>query len=67
MTSCYQDHLKQKHANIYVHACQISNLKHAEEPTSAESSERAPFTLEMFYHLLMKWIVVDDQVSIPPS
>ena len=63
MTSCYREHLKQKHSKIYEETRRILNLKHADELTGASSPECAPFKLEMFYHLLMKWVVADDQVS----
>jgi hypothetical protein len=63
MTSCYREHLRQKHSKIYEETSRILNLKHADESAStSRSPERVPFTLETFYHLLMKWVVVDDQV-----
>ncbi|KAF5372361.1 hypothetical protein D9615_009320 [Tricholomella constricta] len=63
MTSCYRAHLKNKHLNDYEAVIERLGLKHStnDRPASGTMPEHGPFSLETFYLLLMKWIVVDDQ------
>lgn len=63
MTGCYRRHLQNNHQNEWVETCKSGNLKLLSLSSSnMQSSRQIPFTLEMFYHLLLKWIAVDDQV-----
>ena len=66
MTRTYCTHLRNHHLLVYEETCLIKGLKHSESiGTDIESfGEQGPqpFTQGMFYHLLMKWIIVDDQV-----
>lgn len=63
MTSCYRRHLKENHLDDWVAECIAKQLKNSEKLKETQTeAERVPFTQEMFKHLLMKWIAVDDQV-----
>jgi hypothetical protein len=60
MTPTYRNHLH-KHGHWWKEVCMVMRLKKAEEDSGKPIQHQA-FTVDMFYHLLMKWIAVDDQV-----
>jgi len=63
MTTCYRRHLQGYHKEEWAEVCKSGNLKQSQALLSSDAqSAWIPFTLEMFYHLLLKWIAVDDQV-----
>ncbi|KAG9309391.1 hypothetical protein JVU11DRAFT_10643 [Chiua virens] len=60
MTTCYRTYLKTKHPEEYKQAINEHGLKiHELEDIGGLIQE--PFTVPMFHHLLMKWVVEDDQ------
>lgn len=67
MTSCYCGHMKRNHNKEYEQAIVKHGLKEQDDEGlgggKAQPEGCVPFTIEMFHHLLMKWIVADDQVS----
>lgn len=49
----------------YERAIAKFGLKEQEiEGDQGDAQEHLPFSVEMFHHLLMKWIVADDQVRL---
>jgi len=60
MTPTYRNHLH-KHGHQWKEVCVAMRLKKAEED-SGKQIQRQAFMVDMFYHLLMKWVAVDDQV-----
>ncbi|KAG1762008.1 hypothetical protein EDD22DRAFT_847325 [Suillus occidentalis] len=62
MTSCDRQHLKENHLEDWVTECIAEQLKNSEKLKEMQTeTEHVLFTEEMFKHLLMKWIAVDDQ------
>jgi len=61
MTSCYRRHLQGYHEEEWSEGCKSENLKPSQSLPS-KGTKQAPFTVEGFHHLLLKWIAVDDQV-----
>ncbi|KAH0825679.1 hypothetical protein J3R83DRAFT_10906, partial [Lanmaoa asiatica] len=60
MTTCYRTHLKTKHPEEYERAISEHGLKvHELEDIGRLTQE--PFMVPAFHHLLMKWVVEDDQ------
>ncbi|KAG2055138.1 hypothetical protein BDR06DRAFT_1046210 [Suillus hirtellus] len=59
MTPTCRNHLH-KHGQHWKEICAIMRLKNGDK-NSGKQIQQAKFTIEMFYHLLLKWIAVDDQ------
>ena len=67
MTSTYRSHLKNHHGPIYEQVCVVKNLKNASRIGHVAGNIKdmpLKFTEAAFYHLLMRWIIVDDQVRV---
>lgn len=64
MTSCYRRHFQGYHEEEWSEACKSEKLKPSWQslPSKDAGGRQAPFTVERFHHLLLKWIAVDDQV-----
>lgn len=70
VTTTLRTHLKQQHGEEYERIASALKLKHADNsthPTLSVSRPHGPFELEEWIKLLIKWIVVDDQVCYPIS
>jgi hypothetical protein len=61
MTPTCRNHLS-KHGQRWKEICAIMGLKLKDEEESAGKIQPVAFMVEMFYHLLTKWVAVDDQV-----
>ena len=66
MTATYRKHLTKYHYLIYDATVKVEKLKQSKAPIKSENNTttgpRAPFELNVFKDLLVRWIVVDDQV-----
>ena len=64
MTSCYHHHFQGYNEEEWSKACKSENLELSWQslPSKDASGRQAPFMVERFHHLLLKWIAVDDQV-----
>lgn len=62
MSTCYRNHLKKDHKEIYESTIQLKNLKHAKDVSASPALKDTPYTKEKFEFLLCRWIVTDDQV-----
>jgi hypothetical protein len=52
-----------KHGKLWRQICKSMGLKIGLQALDANGGERREFSVEMFHHLLMRWVAVDDQVS----
>ena len=64
MSTCYRNHLKKDHKEIYESTIWLKNLKHAKDVSASLTLQDTPYTKEKFEFLLCRWIVTDDQVCI---
>ena len=62
-----RNHLKQRHNEEYDRVVAVMKLKHSNEadlptPAASSSSSTRPFKLNEWIWLMIRWIVIDDQV-----
>ena len=53
--------MRDRHGEVWKNTCRLMGLKNV-VPASEQDKGRKAFSLETFYRLLMKWVVIDDQV-----
>ncbi|KAF8992766.1 hypothetical protein BDQ17DRAFT_189904 [Cyathus striatus] len=65
MTSCYRTHLQSNHFNVWESTVRTLGLKGStdkgKKSGNATLRENGVFSKEVFYQLLMRWLVIDDQ------
>ncbi|KAF9002794.1 hypothetical protein BDQ17DRAFT_1425750 [Cyathus striatus] len=64
MTSCYHTHLQNNHCTIWELTVQKLGLKGSKDQDQQQTTTtciNGVFNMETFYHLLMCWIIIDDQ------
>ncbi|KAG2059653.1 hypothetical protein BDR06DRAFT_1003235 [Suillus hirtellus] len=61
MTSCYREHFNSQHHQLWKQICKNMALKTRHQAHHSIGGEQRVFSLEMFHHLLMRWVAVDDQ------
>jgi hypothetical protein len=64
MTSCYREHFDNQHHQLWKQICRNMSLKSRHRAHHSVSGDQRVFSAEMFHHLLMRWVAVDDQVCL---
>jgi hypothetical protein len=64
VTGSVRTHLREKHESIYWNTVRTLGLKYADTGASGNQSAKEEYSAEEWVRLLMRWVVVDDQVCI---
>lgn len=62
MTSCYREHFDSQHHQLWKQICKNLSLKTRHRAHHSIGGDQKVFSVEMFHHLLLCWVTVDDQV-----